>query len=429
MKTSIHEYSNSSYINPTELAIGLYVHLDLEWMQHPFIFSSFKIRTQKQLEQIRKLNLKKIRIDNKLSDFLPEFPKTIPLKREKSAQSRPADNHMLELSKSNKLIELNKKIMDSEIEFEKNSTKLNEALRCFSYQTTHAKDVTESLVDEMVASLHGETDAVIHAISQNKHGHENYVHPFNVLVLTMILAKSLKLSGDDIKALGIAAACHDIGKNEAPDRKAFLDMHCELGAQLAKRAGFSDHVVTIIEQHHEYFDGSGFPKNLKRDGIDRLAKILSVCNFYDNLCNPKNPDEAMTPHEAMSHMYGVQQHKFDPEILRTFVRSLGIYPPGSIVQLTNGLYGSVILNNPDSSMLPTVMLYMPEVVSSTPLILDLEKEGVLTIKRCIKPKELPAEIYQYLKPKKRVCFHFLKMNNQPMEIKSVANMPRAANTN
>ena len=208
--------------------------------------------------------------------------------------------------------------------------------------------------------------------------------------------------------LGVAAMFHDVGKDATPSNKSFIDLHCELGARIAERSGLSERVSRIILQHHELMDGSGFPSRLKGDEIDPLARLLALVNHFDNLCNPAKAVEGMTPYEALSIMYATMQRKFDATMLKMLVKSLGVYPPGSFVELSNGHYGVAVTTNPDQPMLPVVMLYLPKVARETPVILDLTDDETLTIKRCLRPEQLPKEVLDYLGMRKRVSYYFLK---------------------
>ena len=136
--------------------------------------------------------------------------------------------------------------------------------------------------------------------------------------------------------------------------------------------------------------------------------MLTIVNEYDRLCNPNNLGDAMTPYEALSHMFVKLPHKFDSIVLRLLIKSLGVYPPGSIVQLSNGAYGIVMTVNPLKPMLPLVMLHVPEVARETPVIIDLGEEPDLTIKKCLRAEQLPMEVFEYLSPRKRVSYYFLK---------------------
>lgn len=396
------------HISPDQLCVGLYVHLDLGWMEHPFSFSNFKIKNEEQIHKIRALSLKSIRYDPSRSDAVPEFPKTMPAAFVKTAPELESAAPPDMMQRSVRLKQLNEAILESDQAFAGDAILVREAVRNLPNQPEHSRVVAENLVRSMVNSVITESAVALHAISGKSRGQETFVHPLNVTVLSLMLAKSLDMKEEEAIMLGMAAIFHDVGKEEIPKNKSFMDLHCEVGARIAQRSGLSERISTIILQHHEYTDGSGFPMHYKEDSIDPLARLLALANHYDNLCNPRDPVVAMTPYEALSKMYVTQPQKFDPTILKILVKSLGVYPPASIVQLSNGLYGIVLTANPDKPLLPLVMVYMSRVARETPVVIDLSEEKNLTIKSCLRPEQLPREVFDYLSPRKRVSYYFLK---------------------
>ena len=402
--------TQSHYITTDDLCIGLYVHLDLGWMDHPFTFSSFLIKNEEQITKIRALNLWQIRYDPLRSTANPQlevskddFPKTIQIAYEPEITTptpSPAQQ-------SNRLNQLNSARLHCEKAFAKNANTAREATRILIHHPEHAKKLAENLVDEMVNSIITESDVTLHAISSNGNT-ANSNHTINVSVLALMLAKSLDIRAEDAVMLGVASIFHDVGKTDNNQNRSYVDLHCEAGARIARHSGLSERISNIIFQHHEYSDGSGYPLHILNDKIDALARILILVNYYDNLCNPENSTEGMTPYEALQHMYVYQAQKFDSALLKHLIKLLGVYPSGSVVQLSNNAYGVVMAINPDKPLQPLVMIYSPEVARETPVVIDLSEDINLTIKHCLNPNKLPQEVFNYLKPSKRINYYFLK---------------------
>ena len=117
---------------------------------------------------------------------------------------------------------------------------------------------------------------------------------------------------------------------------------------------------------------------------------------------------AMTPYEALANMFSRQRAKLDPSILKLLIKSMGVYPPGSIVRLSSGDHGMVISVNPSKPLRPCVMLHLPEVPRKTPMLIDLGEEASLSITQCLRPNQLPKEALDYLSPGKRISYYFDK---------------------
>lgn len=411
------------YIHPDQLCIGLYVHLDLGWMQHSFTFSNFKIKTNKQIDQIQELHLDRIRYDPLRSDCEPlplETPPTAAAKPAAAPAATPAPAaapaaaepakprpQLTPQARVERMKQLNEVIHKSEKEFTRDAETVVNVVRNLVSQPQQSKGAAESLVQNLVESVVTESDVVLHALGGNRSGAEIYVHSLNVAVLALTLAKSLDMSEEDARDLGVAAIFHDIGRGGDSIYKSFLNQHCENGARILLEAGFSERVARIVLQHHEHVDGSGYPKHLMSTQIDPLARLLALVNAYDNLCNPTNPAAAMTPYETLAHMYAKDFAKYDAKLLQLLIKSLGVYPPGSVVQLSDDSYGLVMTVNQTKPLLPFVMLYNPEIPRESPAIVDLSEEHGLSIKKCLRPGQLSTEVYDYLSPRKRVCYYFL----------------------
>jgi hypothetical protein len=165
--------------------------------------------------------------------------------------------------------------------------------------------------------------------------------------------------------------------------------------------------ATVIAQHHELIDGSGFPLKLTGDRTSVPSRIVALVNRYDNLCNPaSNPGKAVTPHEAVALMFAQGKNKYDPSILGAFIKMMGVYPAGSVVQLTDDRYALVVGVNSSRPLKPRVLVHEPGVPRDEALILDLETAGGLGIRRSLKPTALSEQTLTYLSPRPRISYFF-----------------------
>jgi hypothetical protein len=218
--------------------------------------------------------------------------------------------------------------------------------------------------------------------------------------------------------LGVGAMLHDIGKLDLPDRVRhredhfsgselrFYEEHVAHGVSHARKMGLSAGATLVIAQHHEHADGSGFPLRLNTDRMTAAARIVSLVNRYDNLCNPHVAAKALTPHESLSLLFAQGKTKFDTAILGAFIRMMGVYPAGSTVQLTDDRYALVVGVNSTRPLKPRVMVHEPKVPRDEALIVDLETSQGLGIRRSIKPAQLPVNSLEYLAPRPRVAYFF-----------------------
>jgi putative nucleotidyltransferase with HDIG domain len=410
-------------ITPDQLRVGLYIHLDLGWMDHPFTFSNFKIRNEGQIAQIKALGLKQLRYDPLRSDCEPSAqapavaavsaPQETPAVADSPAEEKEA-------FETQRLEELRQAVHECEQKFAQAANTVIRIEREIHITPPKSMAEAHALVDSMLESLLTEGDVVLHAMNDRRGMAEQYSHSLNVTVLAMILAKSLDMSEEEVRHLAMGALFHDIGKSQIPDRVtrktdpltkselALIHEHCLFGAKFAENFKLDPRVGLIILQHHECIDGSGYPSKLKGEEIDRLARIVAIVNTYDNLCNPLDLAAAMTPYEALANMFSRQRAKLDPSILKLLIKSMGVYPPGSIVRLSSGDHGMVISVNPSKPLRPCVMLHLPDIPRRTPMLIDLGEEASLSITHCLRPSQLPKEALDYLSPGKRISYYFDK---------------------
>ncbi len=417
------------YIDVSQLRVGLYIHLDLGWMGHPFTLSSFRIKDDGQIATIRRLGLKRLRYDplRSLGEPLPstaapaeDDAATVTAAAQTdaaaAAEAPPRPEATPPVPHLERLAQLVHAVDECERKFVQASRTLREAQRILRAQPARATGAAQGLVDDIVDSVLSEGEVVIHALNGRHSGDEHYLHPLNVAVLALMLAKTLDMSEGDARLLGMAALFHDAGKDEVPKKilmktepltraeLAYLQQHCEFGARLARQSGLAERVAEIIHQHHECVDGSGYPRRLTGAQMDPLACVLAVVNVYDNLCNPYHANDARTPYEALAYMFAQQRSKFDATILNLLIKSLGVYPPGSLVLLSDGSYGVVISVNPAKPLRPFVMTYDTRPDEDAPLILDLSECSALSISECLRRRQLPDKVLERLNPRRRICY-------------------------
>ena len=412
--------SDISYLSMDQLKIGLYVYLDLKWFEHPFAFNNFKIKDEEQITIIKSLGLKKVRYDPARSDLKP--PPSQPIANANAAKPLPVLKEHPALAIKRALIEKIKQQREASARIETAFVDTAKTIRNVEKNLlTHPEETigqANKLVEQIADSILSAPELAIHVMGDKVGGEEMYFHSLNVTMLSLMMARDLGLTQDGVRFLGMGALFHDVGRRQIPDKilmktepltqaeRNFYEMHCQYGVELARSLKFPPVTLTIIREHHELYDGSGYPQKLKGEAINLLARIVVIANHYDELCNPSNLANALTPHEALATMFAKLRAKFDPKLLQVFVRCLGVYPPGTIVQLSNGVIGMVATINTAKPMKPMVVAYDPQIPKEEAILVDMESEVDVNIAKAIRPAQLPREIYNYLSPRKQVSYYF-----------------------
>ena len=418
--------SQTLLIEVTRLRVGMYIHLDLGWMDHPFSLSSFKIRSQEQIDTIRSLGLEHIRYSPDKSDPDPSLSPAAPGVPENAihaghAESAAATAELPEMTAKNlrreRLASQRASLQICERQFAQATQTYKQVMESVYAQPSPAREQSETLIRGFVGEILGEQDACIRLLSE-KAGEKTSLHSVNVTIISLLLGKASGLGEQDLLDLGMGALLHDIGKIDLPDRLRWNDehfvaaerqiyqQHVAHGVDLARKMRLSNGAILVIGQHHEHADGSGYPRHISAEQMAPPARIVALVNHYDNLCNPGNPALGITPHEALAFMFAQKRPLFHAATLSLFVRMMGVYPPGSVVQLTDDRFALVVAVNSARPLKPSVVVHDPHVPQDEALVIDLEDELQVGIRRSLKPLQLPKAAFDYLSPRKRVCYFF-----------------------
>lgn len=420
--------NHAHYVAAEQLRIGLYVYIDLPWFQHPFTLNSFRIANDEQIHALIALGQPRFRYDPErsllASDPVPAEnsltqPEAAPNRVDALDHSEATEGITGKRTRIRLLNEHRERIEQINKAFIKSTTILRNLNRNLMNNPGETLQEMSTLVDQMVLAFLEHPEVTLHLMGEECGGEEIYSHSLNVSVLSMMLTKGLDFTPEQARILGLGAMLHDIGLMEVPDRllkmrpdeysrpeRDLRAMHCEYGLRLGKQLGLPPDILAIIFQHHEMVDGSGYPLGIKEDKITLPARIVALVNYYDMLCNPIDFAQAMTPHEALSYLFGQRRTKFDATVLQRLIRCLGVYPPGSIVTLSNDAIAMVMSVNPARPLRPWVMVYDENVPKDEAILLDLEKENDINITNAVRPILLPPAISAYLSPRRRVIYFF-----------------------
>lgn len=402
---------STHYVTPTQLCIGLYVHLDLSWSEHPFAFSSFKIKNVEQINTLRSLGLQRIRYSPSRSDVsLPALDSaqaaepvaatasTLPLPISSARplgvqQKRTGDDrqaaHRARVAECERALVQNARIARS----------VAQNLRS---EPSVVKEEASHLINSMADSMLLDADIAIHLMADRINGEAVYQHALNVSLLSMMLAREMRMPSESLRAVGLGALFHDAGLAPGISEPQHGPRGCELCAPLS----LPQAALHVIAQHHEHVDGSGYPRRLPAAQISAEAKVVAIADQFDQLCNPDDPSKALTPHEALSLMYGQQRQRFDNTTLMTFVRCLGVYPPGTLVNLSDGTSATVVAISSSRPLKPTVQLHDASLSRKHAPIIELEQRRDLTIVGTLRPQQLGAELRHYVNPSRFLTYQF-----------------------
>ncbi len=423
----------SSTIAVDELRVGMFIQLDGGWLSHPFPLSSFRIASAEQIATLRGLGLARVRWVPEKSE-LPDDVKTLTgahagggggggadvgeattataagAARDKTPAEHAAERRRLQLSAQREAVQ---RCERQHAEAAKAWREANDAVAA---QPKDAGRTTEALTRAMLAKMLGTDDIGIRLVAGG--GDRAASHALNVSVISLLIGRTLGLAEEELVELGVGALMHDVGKQEVPDRfrhhdesfsaaeiNAYRD-HVSKGVALGLRMGLKAGAMSVLAQHHEQVDGSGFPLRLTADRMTMGARLVALVNRYDNLCNPQARGLALTPHEAVSVLFAQGRSRFDPTVLNAFIRMMGVYPAGSLVQLTDDRFAMVVGVNSSRPLKPRVLVHDVRVPRNEALVVDLERQPDFSIRRSLPSNKLPSAALEYLDPRPRVSYYF-----------------------
>jgi HD-GYP domain-containing protein (c-di-GMP phosphodiesterase class II) len=409
------------YMPSSNLITGLFVDLELTWIDHPFAFSRFLIKSDKEIATIRRLRPQRIKVypgrsnegilfselmeeqetaTSEPSITEPELAEALAAKREHERRGRELRARRREVNR----------------EYRDKSQQIRQLTDNMKSKPANAIHDLDGLVDELAQQFGSGESLLTRLVDLSSKEYSDVHHTTNVTMLSLMLGSAVGVAGDALRHLASGAMLHDIGKINIPaalckksERTAAEDKimqgHPGYGRTLVERVrAMPAAVLDIIEHHHEYLDGSGYPHGLGGDQISQLVRIVSIVNHYDRLCNPADLGQALTPKNALARLYRDYAGRLDVALVGRLVEVLGIYPPGSVVQLTGDQVGLVIASNSEDKMQPDILIYDPAVAKQDAVIIRLSEYEGLSIERALKRGEYPEEIHEYFGIQERIGY-------------------------
>ena len=263
--------------------------------------------------------------------------------------------------------------------------------------TGKATEVVEGLVD----SLERNPDALLCLLSMRQRAAYTYTHCANVSVLLAGFALNEGLGRDSAVTFGLAGLFHDLGKAVLPvsllnarrklDRteQLLVKKHPVLSYEFLNSVPDTPaEVLQAALEHHERYDGSGYPRGLSGDDISLIGQVAGIADTYDAISSRRPFKGALHPHKSLGIMYQMRKKAFHPVLVEKFVRMVGVYPVGSVVELNDGYKGVISAGNPANPMKPSVILVLdPQGKAMRMHEFSLAKDTISGISRCI-----PAEL-------------------------------------
>lgn len=391
--------------------------LHCAWYKHPFPKNRFQLSSAKQIATIRALTLNTVYyhpasyrptpesepdagLDASCLDGLDSIPREWV---DASDDHTPRE----EVSPSTLRSELRQANHAYRDTLRKSSDCLRQICGGQEAGTSSAGALVQNLVDQIIKR---ETSVALADILRlNVLGRAQAAHGLHGCILSLLVGQELDLEPQELRTLGMAALLHDVGEQQLPSQvrlktepltrpdKSLFELHPLYGKEMLDQLPLIPRgVADIVAQHHECINGTGYPRRLTDEQILPLAKILRVVDDYQYLTNPR--EAHLHPNQALAELYVKRQHQLPVKVIIALVRVISVYPPGTLLELTDGSIGIVLYTNARARLRPVVMAYEERGSEITAHLVDLNERRDISITRVIAPAEVPPHLVDRITP-------------------------------
>lgn len=386
----------------TDVKLGMFINEFCgSWMEHPFWKTKFLLEDPKDLLSITSSGIKELWIDVSKGLDIEDTDKAQTaedVEREAESLLLDAGNPQL-----HERVSLEQEIAHAAKLCGKTKAAVVEMFSDARMGKAIQVEQAKELVEEISASVMRHPHALISLARLKSADDYTYMHSVAVCGLMIALARQLKLDEDMVHDAGLAGLLHDLGKMGIPakilnkpgkltdDEFNIMKSHPEMGAKvLLKHPLINAIVLDVVLHHHEKADGTGYPHRLRGINISLFAKMGAVCDVYDAVTSNRPYKKGWSPAESIRKMAEWSKGHFDEAVFQAFVKTVGIYPTGSLVRLESGRLGVVVEQHPVSLLQPKVKVFF-SIKTRSPIIQETLDLAQLTGKDKIIGRESPED--------------------------------------
>lgn len=381
----------------SELTVGMYVSgLDRPWTQTPFPLQGFYVRDLDEIRELKvhcnhvyidvvkgsspvKSNLKKLsarvsqdRRKQERADRRARVHDVAPLQIRRNAYSvaQPLEQEIGRAKQLHQQVYAAVSEVMQQVESDHNNIPIVETKR-----------VASSMVDSVLRS----PDAFTWLTRVREKDEYSYSHSVRSAVWAILFGRHIGMPKNELDILAMGVLLKDIGKTRLPEHliyksnrnsteqqayEKFIDYGVDI---LRKIPDVKPRVTSVVKTHCERVNGSGFPSHLRGDKVPLLGKIAGMVTFYDETTNPRGQDKPLSPSKAVAKLYEQRGIEFQEELVVEFIRAIGLYPTGTLVELSTGEVAVVVEQNFERRLKPVIMIVTDAVKNEVyePFIVDL----------------------------------------------------------
>lgn len=359
-------------INIQEVRLGMFIHeICGSWMDHPFWKKSFTLSDETDFNTLIHCGVEEMWIDTSKGLDVKAPARALSLEAE---NARVENTFHLVAECAKKQAQPRASLQDELVRAKKIHARTARVVVSMFGEARMGKAIkveqVATLVEEINQSIARNSDALISLARLKNADNYTYLHSVAVCALMIALGRQLGLEGAVLHEVGMAGLLHDVGKMFIPgdvlnkpgrltdEEFVIVKMHPQKGWELLKNCpGVSDMALDVCLHHHENVAGTGYPDRLSGEALTLYARMGAVCDVYDAITSNRCYKTGWEPAEAIRKMTEWKDGRFDEAVFRAFVKTVGIYPTGTLVKLKSGRLGVVMEQTEKSLLTPMVKVF------------------------------------------------------------------------
>jgi HD-GYP domain-containing protein (c-di-GMP phosphodiesterase class II) len=386
---------NLKKIKIEELKVGMFIEdLDRSWFKHPFLTNKKRITSQEQIEKLRAFGILEVYIDPKKG---LDFQRDSAIQEESVFSSEEIVGHIEERQDASQPpslpeeIPLEEELGPARIVQQEAHTIIRDVMEDVRLGKNVESEKVKYVVSRMIESIFRNRDALASLTRIKEYDDYTFVHSINVCILCLTLGRHLNFHPEELQQIGIGALLHDAGKMKVPlqilnkpgkvTEQEFFEIkkHPLYSMEVLEKAGgIPEASKQVALQHHERYNGKGYPYNLQGEEISKFGQISAIVDVYDAITSDRVYKKALSPYEGMQKIYEWAKIDFNQTLVERFIQCVGIYPIGTFALLDTGEMGIVSSINHEKLLRPNIHLIYQnfKMRYPQPIVVDLmEKSG------------------------------------------------------
>ncbi|MCK5336792.1 MAG: HD-GYP domain-containing protein [Gammaproteobacteria bacterium] len=350
-----------------QLQVGMFIsNLDASCLEHNFISSQFAVNNEDTIKKVQDTGIKSVYIDTKKGLDIQDAATVteVDTKLQKDTLKIASKNTTLD-----KQVPVQQEVERARGIYKEAHNVMQDLMEDIRLGKQVEVERVEPISEQLVESVFRNKDALISLSRIKDKDHYTFMHSVSVAGLMITFSRAMGFEMDLIKEIAIGGMLHDVGKMMTPnnvlnkpgkldnDEFKIMKSHVVYSRELLEgKPGITQAALDVAAMHHERIDGTGYPLGLKGDEISLVGQMSTIVDVYDALTSVRVYKSAWEPNLALKKLLEWSDHHFNPDLVKQFIRCLGIYPIGTLVELDSGNIAIIIEQGESGLLNPKVRI-------------------------------------------------------------------------